>query len=994
MQRRERSEVDATLKAVLDAAPSLLSIFVELHPYDPSFGNAFAKRLRKAASELWQALVQQLPDVPALQLLYNAAAEASSHPSCYALLCFYAEESEDNQLRSAGRLLRTRLYDQLSENPLARVLMDVSPGQAPKEPPNLAEVTQFKAGLRLRYSLANALRSDEPIEELIRRARSQHRATDYLRTRELITALEAGVALGCRNLPLSEAAFFLLRPEDQRVLTSSPKLRSLALPATLRKHSRLTRAIADARKYQNTILESFERVKAALSDRDFGRASRLLEDLPADETTLRLGRQWWTSALRDRLRERQPGARAIDEPWVPLSDQANKRLREFDRRSAVTNWWRLSASEIAIEIENLKLDPTHIESKVLARIQQTWVDTDHRGLFDAGFVTLIPVSAALWDSLDLPMLVGVAQRHPRGAQLLAPRLAGLPDARPVLALMAGPGAVGVRQVVAEALRRMPKPTTWGRWVIPCLGTPEWELVKRQAAAGVHVQELALERLPSADLMVRPAAFASALFQSILAMRANAKRRAGMLNRYLQTDPSALKLMLTQLRPAALDALLRQVTFPVERLDELGALVSSYEVDDATRQVIRSARLVRAPTAAKLQAMLLEDQADPHGIPWNDEWLKLRGSTRTRAIALVLATRRAPRRLKALGSILGDEELVAGMREAAALLPVSARRDSGFLQLAAALGASMITTLAAAMAMTDPKAKPGHRLDAAYHRYQLPKRSGGTRVISSPHRFVKLTQRAILDRLIQPLGAHPCAFGFVVGRSIAGNAQVHVGQHIVSNADVRNCFPSVRWPLVLGVLRRDLGDRLGPGAISLLVDICTAEGGLPIGAPTSPALLNRVLLKSDQMLEAAAQRLGCRYTRYADDLTFSGDHGAVKLLGIAKRTLSQIGLELDPKKTTIYRPGRRQIVTGLVVNEKVNIPRRLRRRMRAAVHAVEQGRPPQWHGEVESVQSLQGRLAFSHAVNPQQALPLMARLDDALGKGKRKSKRKGSGRRDA
>jgi retron-type reverse transcriptase len=281
-----------------------------------------------------------------------------------------------------------------------------------------------------------------------------------------------------------------------------------------------------------------------------------------------------------------------------------------------------------------------------------------------------------------------------------------------------------------------------------------------------------------------------------------------------------------------------------------------------------------------------------------------------------------------------------------------------------------------MSMADRRAGAGHKLDRAYQRYRLPKRSGGSRVISVPHHHLKRVQRAILDRLIQPLGAHESAFGFVPGRSIGENAALHVGQAIVANVDVSNCFPSVKWPLVLGVLRRDLGDRLGPGAISLLVDICTADGGLPIGAPTSPALLNRVLLRSDETLHSAATKLNCRYSRYADDLTFSGDHGAVKLLGIAKRTLSQIGLELDPKKTNIYRPGRRQIVTGLVVNERVSVPRRIRRRIRAAVHAVEQGRAPVWHDKPEDVTSLRGRLSFVNAINPTQATPLIARLKSA------------------
>ena len=151
--------------------------------------------------------------------------------------------------------------------------------------------------------------------------------------------------------------------------------------------------------------------------------------------------------------------------------------------------------------------------------------------------------------------------------------------------------------------------------------------------------------------------------------------------------------------------------------------------------------------------------------------------------------------------------------------------------------------------------------------------------------------------------------------------------------------------------------------------------MPIGAPTSPALLNRVLLKTDQILLEAATKRNCVYTRYADDLTFSGDKGAIELLGVAKRTLGQIGLALDPKKTNIFRRGRRQMVTGLVVNEQVSIPRRLRRRLRAAVHRVQNGQVSQWHNSDQTSTALQGRLAFLQMVHPQEALALKNRLTE-------------------
>lgn len=345
-------------------------------------------------------------------------------------------------------------------------------------------------------------------------------------------------------------------------------------------------------------------------------------------------------------------------------------------------------------------------------------------------------------------------------------------------------------------------------------------------------------------------------------------------------------------------------------------------------------------------------------------------------ARILWIRHRPDELKLLAKAIGAEAMEEALRALAKRLPKSSR-DRGYFELAAELGPRWIKPLAKVMAMGDRSAGPGCKLDGAYRQYSLPKKSGGNRTISVPSPVLKSIQRRILNTVFASLQRHEAAFGFTPGRSIVENAAIHVGQQVVVNCDVQDCFPSVRWPLVLGVIRKDLANRLSPAAISILVDVCTMKGALPIGAPTSPALLNRVFVRSDEEISRAAEARDCRFSRYADDLTFSGDGRAVELLGIARRTLSQIGLRLDDKKTNIYRKGRRQIVTGLAVNERVSVPRRLRRRMRAAVHAVEHGDAPTWHGKEETIAALRGRLQFTRNVNEIEAEALLARLDSAI-----------------
>ena len=304
-------------------------------------------------------------------------------------------------------------------------------------------------------------------------------------------------------------------------------------------------------------------------------------------------------------------------------------------------------------------------------------------------------------------------------------------------------------------------------------------------------------------------------------------------------------------------------------------------------------------------------------------------------------------------------------------------DAAWVEIALAIGLENAPVLRELIGRTDWQKDNGERYDGCYARYRIPKKNGGEREIHAPCATLKTIQTLVNERILQPLGAHDAAWGFVPGRSIAGNASCHVGKPIVACADIHSCFPSVGRGLVISVLRRDLGDRFSDTAILRLADIALAEGVLPTGAPTSPALLNRVLLRTDEILTDAAEKRGCAYTRYADDLVFSGGEEAVGLLGVAKGVLRGIGLELDPKKTNVFRKGRRQCCTGLVVNEKVGVRRDYARRLRAAVHAVACGRQPELDGRPLSMMMLKGHIAFLESVKPEEGARLRERLAAAI-----------------
>jgi hypothetical protein len=243
----------------------------------------------------------------------------------------------------------------------------------------------------------------------------------------------------------------------------------------------------------------------------------------------------------------------------------------------------------------------------------------------------------------------------------------------------------------------------------------------------------------------------------------------------------------------------------------------------------------------------------------------------------------------------------------------------------------------------------------YRQFEIPKRAGGTRTIEAPSDALKALQRRIMRRMLNPLPIHPAATGFVRGHSIVHNARPHAGRGAVINLDLKGFFHSIERERVYFAFRA-LG--WGRAPANILANICTHEGRLPQGAPTSPALSNVVCRRLDARLSGLAAKLGGQYTRYADDITVSFPHfgrnrrrGKPKgkraekrppavsrgFLTSVKRILESEGFQIQmKKKVRVQRPHQRQTATGLVVNRTVNLPRAARRRIRAMQHRERMG----------------------------------------------------------
>lgn len=226
----------------------------------------------------------------------------------------------------------------------------------------------------------------------------------------------------------------------------------------------------------------------------------------------------------------------------------------------------------------------------------------------------------------------------------------------------------------------------------------------------------------------------------------------------------------------------------------------------------------------------------------------------------------------------------------------------------------------------------------YSQFTVPKRGGDRRTIHAPISSLKYLQRKVLRRILGGLRSHPAAKGFERGESIVTNARAHVGACVVLRMDVRDFFPSTTAPRVEAYF---VNIGWTADAAAMLTKLCTHNGALPQGAPTSPRLSNVVNFALDARMASLAMHVGAFYTRYADDMTFSFRVDNRAAIGAAikatKAICADYGYRLhQDRKLIIRRRHQCQRVTGLVVNDDVALPRATRRRLRAAAHRLTNG----------------------------------------------------------
>lgn len=333
-----------------------------------------------------------------------------------------------------------------------------------------------------------------------------------------------------------------------------------------------------------------------------------------------------------------------------------------------------------------------------------------------------------------------------------------------------------------------------------------------------------------------------------------------------------------------------------------------------------------------------------------------------------------------------------------MLPVAAASEWAIptIESVGALADWLQLTSAELEWFADLKALGRKRSDARLQHYRyriIQKSSGDIRLIEAPKMRLKELQRQILVQILDKIPPHPAVHGFIKGRSIKTFAGAHVGQQVVLRMDLKNFFPSfpaarieaffrtAGYPESVADLLAGICTNAVPSDVwrkqGLAVDLLQLNRAralysrphLPQGAPTSPALANLCTYRLDCRLSALAHAVGSAYTRYADDLAFSGSGAFERRVGLFLTHVAAIvfeeGFTVQHRKTRLMRQGARQYLAGLVVNQSPNVVRADFDRLKAILtNCVRHGPESQNREAHPSFRShLEGRVGFVETINP-------------------------------
>ena len=255
----------------------------------------------------------------------------------------------------------------------------------------------------------------------------------------------------------------------------------------------------------------------------------------------------------------------------------------------------------------------------------------------------------------------------------------------------------------------------------------------------------------------------------------------------------------------------------------------------------------------------------------------------------------------------------------------------------------------------------NNLDKHYRNAFIPKHDGNKRKLSVPDTILKKVQRSISDNILSHYPISRYATAYTSGSSVQKNASLHVGKQKILKLDIDGFFDHITYSKVKDIVfcKENYSEQIR----ILLTMICYHKESLPQGTPTSPAITNIIMYDFDEKIGKYCTENNISYSRYCDDMTFSGDFDEGLVIAFVKDELRKLGLFLKSRKTAVIPNTKRQTVTGIVVNEKIGLTKEYKNKIRQEIYYIKKY---ELKGHLNKIgaqdkqyylNSLKGRVAF-------------------------------------
>ena len=225
----------------------------------------------------------------------------------------------------------------------------------------------------------------------------------------------------------------------------------------------------------------------------------------------------------------------------------------------------------------------------------------------------------------------------------------------------------------------------------------------------------------------------------------------------------------------------------------------------------------------------------------------------------------------------------------------------------------------------------NNIEHYYKKYEISKRNGGKRIIYEPNYVLKKVQRNILDNVLNGFKISKYAMAYVKGKSVKDNANMHVNKKLILKLDIKDFFNNISFMDVYNKVF--LEEYFPKQARTVLTYLCTYNEFLPQGAPTSSYISNLIMQDFDEKIGLFCEKNNISYTRYSDDMTFSGDFNVKMVIFKVKDELKKMGMQLNYDKIHVIYSNMSQQVTGITVNEKPQVLKVKRRKIRQEVYYI-------------------------------------------------------------